>query len=77
MARQRLTALMLLRVFNIITRTDFEGVEFEALTADGFDMDDGDQSSFSVLVGKAFDEGHVAFGVEYVDQNLAYQADAP
>jgi len=64
-------------VINIITRTDFEGVEFEVLTADGFDMDDGDQRSMSMLVGKAFDEGHVAFGVEYVDQNPAYQADAP
>ena len=64
-------------VINIITRTDFEGVEFEALTADGFDMDDGDQTSMSVLIGKAFDEGHVAFGVEYVDQSPAYQSDAP
>jgi len=64
-------------VINIITRTDFEGVEFEVLTADGFDMDDGDQRSMSMLVGRAFDEGHVAFGVEYVDQNPAYQADAP
>ena len=44
-------------VINIITRTDFEGVEFEVLTADGFDMDDGDQRSMSMLVGKAFDEG--------------------
>ena len=64
-------------VINIITRTDFEGVELEVLTADGFNMDDGDQRSMSMLVGKAFDEGHVAFGVEYVDQNPAYQADAP
>lgn len=64
-------------VINIITRTDFEGVEFEALSAGGFDMDDGDQNSMSLLVGKAFDEGHIAFGVEHVDQNPAYQSDAP
>lgn len=64
-------------VINIITRTDFEGVEFEALTADGFDMDNGDQQSLSLLIGKAFDEGHVAFGIEHVDQNPAYQSDAP
>ena len=64
-------------VINIITRTDFEGVEFEALTADGFNMDNGDQRSMSLLIGKAFDEGHIAFGAEYVDQNPAYQSDAP
>lgn len=64
-------------VINIITRTDFEGVEFEVLSADGFNMDDGDQRSVSFLVGKAFDEGHIAFGAEYVDQNPAFQADAP
>ena len=64
-------------VINIITREDFEGFEIEALTADGFDMDDGMQKSISFLAGKAFDDGHIAFGAEYIDQSQAYQSDAP
>jgi outer membrane receptor protein involved in Fe transport len=64
-------------VVNIITRTDFEGVEVELLQADGFDMDDGMQQGFSFLAGKAWDDGHIVFGAEYVDQKPAYQSDAP
>ncbi len=64
-------------VINVITREDFEGFEVEALTADGFDMDDGQQQSISFLAGKAFDEGHIAFGAEFIDQKPAFQSDAP
>ena len=64
-------------VVNIITRKDFEGVEVELLQADGFDMDDGDQQGISFLAGKAWDDGHIVFGAEYIDQSPAYQADAP
>lgn len=64
-------------VINVITREDFEGFEIEALAADGFDMDDGMQQSISFLAGKAFEDGHIAFGAEFVDQAQAYQSDAP
>jgi len=64
-------------VINVITREDFEGFEIEALSSDGFDMDDGMQQSISFLAGKAFDEGHIAFGMEFVDQSPAFQSDAP
>ncbi len=64
-------------VVNIITRRDFEGVELSAQNADFFDMEDGAQNTFGLLVGKVFDSGNVVFGGEYVDQSQAYQADAP
>jgi len=64
-------------VINVITREDFEGFEIEALSSDGFDMDDGMQQSISFLAGKAFDEGHIAFGMEFIDQSPAFQSDAP
>jgi iron complex outermembrane recepter protein len=64
-------------VVNIITRRDFEGVELSAQNADFFDMDDGAQNTFGLLVGKVFDSGNVLFGGEYVDQSQAFQSDAP
>jgi iron complex outermembrane receptor protein len=64
-------------VINVITRQDFEGFEIEGLMADGFDMKDGQQQSISFIAGKAFDEGHIAFGAEFVDQSQAFQSDAP
>lgn len=64
-------------VVNIITRSNFEGVEVEFQTADFFDMDSGKQDSFSVIAGKDFGEGHFVFGGEYVSQEEAYQSDAP
>ncbi len=64
-------------VVNIITRRDFEGVEVNAQYADFFDMDSGAQSSIGFIAGTDFDSGNVVFGVEYVDQEEAYQSDAP
>jgi len=64
-------------VVNIITRRDFEGVELTAQTADYFDMDSGRQYSVGLLAGSEFDSGNVVFGLEYVDQEEAYQSDAP
>jgi outer membrane receptor protein involved in Fe transport len=64
-------------VVNIITRRDFEGVEVTAQYSDHFDMDSGTQTSIGMLAGAAFDRGNVVFGIEYVDQELAYQSDAP
>jgi hypothetical protein len=64
-------------VVNIITRTDFEGVEIEAQTADWFDTDNGQQTSLSLIAGTNFGDGHVVFGAEYVDQEEAFQRDTP
>ncbi|MDJ0812708.1 MAG: TonB-dependent receptor [Woeseiaceae bacterium] len=64
-------------VVNIITRKDFEGIEVTAQTADWFDTDSGAQYSFGFLAGANFDRGNFVFGAEYVDQEEAYQADAP
>ena len=64
-------------VVNIITRRDFEGVEVTAQYADFFDMDSGAQSSIGLIAGTEFDTGNVVFGMEYVDQEEAYQRDAP
>jgi iron complex outermembrane recepter protein len=68
-------------VVNIITRRNFEGLEFNAQTADYFDMDDGRQTSFGMIAGTNFDTthggGNFVFGGEYVKQDEAYQSDAP
>ncbi len=64
-------------VVNIITRRDFEGLEFTAQNADFFDMDDGAQTSVGMIAGKTFDSGNVMFGAEFVDQKQAFQSDAP
>ena len=64
-------------VVNIITRTDYEGVSVEAYTTDFFDMDSGAQQSYNFIAGKSFDGGNVMFGAEFVDQEEAYQSDAP
>jgi outer membrane receptor protein involved in Fe transport len=64
-------------VVNIITRTDYEGVSLEAYTTDFFDMDSGAQQSYNFIAGKSFDGGNVMFGAEFVDQEEAYQSDAP
>ncbi|MGH8222336.1 MAG: TonB-dependent receptor plug domain-containing protein, partial [Woeseiaceae bacterium] len=64
-------------VVNIITRRDFEGVEVSAQTADFFDMESGAQNSIGLLVGKNFEGGNVVFGAEYVNQEEAFQSDAP
>jgi len=64
-------------VVNIITRTEFDGLELSAQTADWFDMDSGAQTTYGLIGGKTFDGGHFTFGAEYVDQQEAYQSDAP
>lgn len=64
-------------VVNIITRKDFEGVEFTAQTSDWFDTDAGLQYSFGVIAGTNWDRGNFVFGAEYVDQEEVYQSDTP
>jgi iron complex outermembrane receptor protein len=64
-------------VVNIITRRDFEGLEFTLQNADHFDMDNGAQAAVGVIAGTTFARGNVMFGAEFVDQKEAYQSDAP
>ncbi|MCH9005517.1 MAG: TonB-dependent receptor [Proteobacteria bacterium] len=64
-------------VVNIITRRDFEGLEFTLQTSDFFDMDSGGQDAIGLIAGKQFDGGNVVFGAEFVDQTQAFQSDAP
>jgi iron complex outermembrane recepter protein len=68
-------------VVNIITRRDFEGLQFDAQTSDHFDMDSGRQTSFGMIAGTNFTtthgSGNFVFGGEYVKQEEAYQSDAP
>jgi iron complex outermembrane recepter protein len=68
-------------VVNIITRRNFEGLQFDAQTSDHFDMDSGRQTSFGMIAGTNFTtthgSGNFVFGGEYVKQDEAYQSDAP
>jgi outer membrane receptor protein involved in Fe transport len=64
-------------VVNIITRRDFEGIEVTVQQADFFDMDSGAQQTVSLIAGTAFEGGNFVFGAEYVDQEQAFQSDAP
>lgn len=64
-------------VVNIITRKDFDGVNVDLQTTDFFDMDSGVQNAISLIAGTTFDRGNFVFGAEYIDQEEAYQRDAP
>jgi outer membrane receptor protein involved in Fe transport len=64
-------------VVNIITRSDFEGVEVELQQSDAFDVTSIAQTSASLLAGASFDRGNVVFGVEFVEQEGAFQSDYP
>jgi len=64
-------------VVNIITRRNFEGIEFTAQIADWFDTSAGQQWSIGLIAGSEFDKGNVVFGLEYVDQEEAFQSDTP
>jgi iron complex outermembrane receptor protein len=63
-------------VVNIITKKDFDGIQVDVQTADWFDSK-GVNNTIALVAGKTFDAGNFFFGVEYVDQEEAYQSDAP
>ena len=63
-------------VVNIITRKNFEGLEIEALASDWFDSK-GSQYSLAFIAGKNFGDSNLTFGAEYIDQEAAFQSDAP
>ncbi|WP_105255144.1 TonB-dependent receptor domain-containing protein [Pseudoalteromonas sp. T1lg75] len=62
-------------VVNIITRNDFEGVEFKAQVSNSFDVSENKQHGFSLVAGKEFDAGNIVVGVDYVNQDEVYQGD--
>jgi outer membrane receptor protein involved in Fe transport len=63
-------------VVNIITRRDFQGMEVSAQQADWFDSA-GKQYTFGLIAGSEFESGNVVLGLEYVNQEEAYQRDVP
>ncbi|MBW3138288.1 TonB-dependent receptor [Ferrimonas balearica] len=62
-------------VVNIITRKDFEGIEINAQYKGAFDVDEYQETSFSIVAGKAFESGNLLVGVDYVDMSPVYQGD--
>ena len=64
-------------VVNIITRQDFDGISVDLQSADFFDMKSGAQQSIGIIAGKTFADGNVLFGAEFIDQEEAFQSDAP
>lgn len=63
-------------VVNIITKTSFDGIQIDLQTAD-WENSAGAQNSFGFIAGRDFDGGNFFLGAEYVDQEEAYQSDAP
>ncbi|MDH3401642.1 MAG: TonB-dependent receptor, partial [Chromatiales bacterium] len=63
-------------VVNIITRRDYQGFEVGLQTANWFDSK-GKQDTVNFIGGTEFAGGNFTFGAEYVNQEEAYQADAP
>ncbi|MBR9729561.1 TonB-dependent receptor [Shewanella intestini] len=63
-------------VVNIITKKDFEGIEATFQTSNSFDVDTNKQNSFSIVAGKAFDDGHFVVGADYVKQDAVLQGDS-
>lgn len=64
-------------VVNIITRSNFEGLEVNVQTTDWFDTDGAGQDAIDFIAGTNFDGGNFMFGAEYVEQEEAFQSDAP
>ena len=63
-------------VVNIITRSNFEGLEVEFQTSDSQDVPVG-QDTISFIAGTAFDGGNFVVGAELIDQEGAFQGDYP
>jgi len=65
-------------VVNIITRTDFEGVNVDLQNAQWFDTNNGGQNALSLIAGTSLgDSGNFVFGAEYINQEEAFQSDTP
>ncbi len=64
-------------VVNIITRKSYEGLELSVQRNEYDNTDGAENTTFGILAGKEFDNGNVTFGIEYVDQDDAFQRDTP
>ncbi len=61
-------------VVNVITRTDFEGVEFNAYTGQSAEGDGG-QQQFDITTGVSNDKGHLTLNVSYTNQEPIFAGD--
>lgn len=61
-------------VVNIITKTDYEGLEFDAQTGQTFESD-GKETSVSVTMGSNFERGNIVAYMGYSDKEAIRQAD--
>ncbi len=61
-------------VVNIITKRDYEGVEFE-YGYDISDEDDGEMHNFSIALGNTFDRGNFVLGAQVNKRNPIFQRD--
>ena len=61
-------------VINIITRTDFEGVELTGYYGDSSEGDGG-QQQFDLSIGATSDKGHVVFNASYTKQEPVWAGD--
>ena len=61
-------------VVNVITRNDFEGVEFNAYYGESSESD-GVQEQYDMTIGSASDKGHVTFNVSYTKQEPIWAGD--
>lgn len=64
-------------VVNVITRKSFEGLELVGQYNDWDQTANGETYTLGAVAGTSFDRGNVMFGVEYVDQEEAFQRDFP
>ena len=61
-------------VINIITKKQFEGIEFSAYGG-GYDEGDGDTTQFNISGGTSSEATRAFFGVSYVEQNRVSSGD--
>jgi len=64
-------------VVNIITRSDFDGIELSGQHAVWDNTNNGEQTTMGLMLGKQADAGGFVFGAEYVIQDEVYQRDTP
>jgi iron complex outermembrane receptor protein len=61
-------------VVNLITKTDFDGIQIDAFASMPV-RTAGEQYSVSAMLGKKFDRGHVMLAVDYFKQNELQRGD--
>lgn len=61
-------------VINVITRRDFEGVEFDFFASEP-EAGAGEERRISLATGLSSDRGHFSFGAEYFDREVVKRGD--